>query len=614
MKHKIQILPENLCNKIAAGEVVERPASVVKELLENSLDAGATEIRVEVERGGKKLIRVVDDGEGMGRDDAFLCLERHATSKIRCDDDLFRLQTLGFRGEALPSIAAVSRFNLRSRAQESLEGWEIYAEGGTVKRAGAVGSPCGTTIEVRDLFFNTPARRKFLRRDETELGHISDVITKLALAHPEVQFRFAHNGRTLVDVYRQAALPERVAALLGRSLLRDLVPVAVEGPGGLHLQGLISQPTANRSSSGSVYTFINGRYIRDRVVQHALMEGYRSLLEKGRYPVTVLFLAVDPGLVDVNVHPTKHEVRFRDQRLVHDFIASAVRETLRPAGWLAAPREDSLEGDLQPVLPSTPPSAVPPQRAVRSADSLAAGHREGVQEALLSYARTGPGKERVAGVGAAQRQTGPFTVPDAESDERGRGFFSSLEIIGQYRRSYILCQDGEDLLLVDQHAAHERIGFERLRSQFRQGRVERQTLLFPAVLEFDFREAALLKESLAEMAQLGFDLEPFGGKAFALKAIPQLLNDREAERLVRDVAGEIATVGKSGLVEEALDGIFAVMACHGVVRANQSLSPPEISALMRSLDEVDFKAHCPHGRPVMKRLPLSGVERMFKRT
>jgi DNA mismatch repair protein MutL len=602
MKQKIYILPENLCNQIAAGEVVERPASVVKELLENSLDAGATEIRVEVEGGGKRLIRVADDGHGMGRDDVFLCLERHATSKIRNEEDLFRLHTLGFRGEALPSIAAVSRLTLRSRSEESLGGWEIYVEGGKVKRAGEVGCPGGTTIEVRDLFFNTPARRKFLRRDETELGHIGDVVTKQALAHPEVRFCLVHKGRPLVDVYREAGLPERVAALLGRSLLRDLIPLENIGEKKLRLRGLISQPAANRSGAGSVYTFINGRYIRDRVVQHALMEGYRNLLPKGRYPVVILFLDIDPSLVDFNVHPTKHEVRFREQGLVHDFIVWTVREALRPSGWLSSTAGETDSEDVQSATP-----------ADISSSDRGKDHQQRVQEALLSYARSRPEHLRSAAYTPVQPKAGPFVLPDAEKGAGG-GFFSSLEIIGQYRRSYILCQDGDDLVLIDQHAAHERIGFERLKAQYQQGNVERQTLLFPVVVELDFREAALLKEHLDELKRLGFDLEPFGGKAFALKAVPRILGETEAERLIREVAEELCAVGKSGLVEKALDNILIVMACHNMVRANQTLAIPEISALLRDLDSVDFNALCPHGRPVMKRFLLSEVERMFNRT
>lgn len=616
MTQKIQILPENLCNQIAAGEVIERPASVVKELLENSLDAGAGDIRVDVEKGGKRRILVVDDGDGMGRDDVFLCLERHATSKIRSDTDLFGLKTLGFRGEALPSIAAVSRLTVRSCSAAAPEGWEIYVEGGTVKRAGAAGLPRGTSMEVRDLFFNTPARRKFLRRDETELGHIGEVVTKLALAHPQVQFRLVHNGRSLLDVYRQNTLAERVGSLLGRPLVRELLPVEAQAPGGLKLRGLISQPAANRSSTSAVYTFINGRYVRDRVVQHALLEGYRHLLPNGRYPVVALFLEIDPALVDVNVHPTKHEVRFRDQRTVHDFIAATVRETLRPSGWLAASGEVGGDGGPEPE-PEAPrqqavgtPVGAAPQETVKKEDP-----RHRVREALFTYGRShaNPAAPVVVGRPQVQEDGAPFVFPTADSEEE-TGFFASLEIIGQYRNSYILCQDGNDLVLVDQHAAHERIGFERLKAQYHRGRVERQALLFPVTLEFDFRGAALLQEHLGDLERLGFDLEPFGGNTFALKAVPRLLGDAESERLIREVAEGLEKIGRRGPVEEALDDLFILMACHNVVRANQRLTLPEMAALLRELDRVDFSAHCPHGRPVMTRLPLGEVERMFKRS
>ena len=304
---------------------------MVKELLENALDAGASDILVELESGGKKLIRISDNGCGMNRQDAFLSLERHATSKIRTDSDLFALSTLGFRGEALASIASVSRFRLKSCGNDDGLGQEIYAEGGTIKRAEEVGLPRGTVVEIRNLFFNLPARRKFLRKEQTELGHAADVVTKQAMANPSVSFRLKHNDRTLLDLRREKGVRERVAALLGRSLLRDLLEVEQQAGADLQISGLISQPQLTRSAGSHIYTFINGRYIRDRVVQHAVMDGYRHLLMKGRYPVVVLFLRIDPALVDVNVHPTKHEVRFHDQALVHDFIAQALQQTLRPA-------------------------------------------------------------------------------------------------------------------------------------------------------------------------------------------------------------------------------------------------------------------------------------------
>jgi DNA mismatch repair protein MutL len=608
MSQNIHILPEQLCNQIAAGEVVERPASVVKELLENSLDAGATEICIEVEKGGKRLIRITDDGCGMGRDDAFLSLERHATSKIRNESDLFALHTLGFRGEALPSIASVCRMLLQTCAQGGEEGWEIYAEGGHVKRAGAMGIPPGTSIEVRDLFFNTPARRKFLRKDETEFGHIADIVTRLALASPEVQFRLLHNGRPLIEVYRQSGLVERIGALLGRPLLADLLPVDSDGGGDLKLQGFVSQPAIHRSTTGAMYTFINGRYIRDRVVQHALLDGYRNVLVKGRYPVVVLFLDIDPALVDVNVHPTKHEVRFRDQRLIHDFITSTVRDVLRPSGWLREPSAHT-GSTIDGAPPPSERSDVPAATAVEPVRDY---HKE-VQESLQLYARTQ--SPAVAQGSQLPRSSVSCSYPQAVSQpDDAQGFFSSLRIIGQFRNSYIVCQDGNDLVLVDQHAAHERIGFERLRGQYLSGNIERQALLFPVVIELDFREVDQFAGQLEKLDRLGFDIEHFGGKSFVLKGVPQCLDQTGAEQLVRDIAAEITLIGKSVLAEESLDKVFILMACHGVIRANRSLTIAEMSALLKDLDAVDFNAHCPHGRPVMVRQSLADIDKMFKRS
>lgn len=607
MSGTIQILPEQLCNQIAAGEVVERPASVVKELLENALDAGATEITVEVEKGGRRLIRVVDNGHGMGRDDAFLCLERHATSKIRGADDLFALRTLGFRGEALPSIASVSRMLLRTHAAGEESGWEIYAEGGVIRRANAFGMPPGTTVEVRDLFFNTPARRKFLRKEETELGHIADLVTRLALASPQVRFRLVHDGKTLVDAYRQSRLSERVGALLGRPLLAELLELRVDDGQGMRLSGFISQPTVQRATTGALHLYINHRYVRDRVVRHALLEGYRHVLPRGRFPVVVLFLELDPGQVDVNVHPTKDEVRFRDQRQVHDFIAATVRRTLKSSSWLPDPQTPV---DDAPTASGSDVDDVP--RAAAPSRDL----RQAVQETLDTYARTHfpplpPAVNAptfVAGPLPAPVESLPMT-PVAEA-----GFFSSLRLIGQYRNSYLVCQDGLDLILIDQHAAHERIGFERLRSQYRQGRIPSQALLFPVVIEVDFGEAQALRESLPHFERLGLIVEPFGGKSYVLKEIPQLLDTGQAEQLLRDLAGELRQIGQSTLAEDALEQVLILMACHGVIRANQTLSPSQMTALLRDLDRVDFGAQCPHGRPVMVRQRLAEIEKLFKRS
>ena len=602
--NQIKILSENLCNKIAAGEVVERPASVVKELIENSLDAGADEILIDVESGGKKLIRIQDNGSGMSKDDTFLSLERHATSKIESDDDLFSLTTLGFRGEALPSIAAVSQLTIQSRNASSEEGWRIKVNGGTVVTAEAVGTPTGTSIEVRNLFFNTPARRKFLRRDQTEIGHIGDVVSRQALARPEVRIRLSHNGRVLIDALKSDKLEERVASILGREAVREMIALTNEADD-LALYGLVSRPLYNRSATNSIYTYINGRYIRDRVVQHAVMEGYRNLLMKGRYPVVVLFLDLPPALVDVNVHPTKHEVRFREQNLVHGFISSSVRNGLRPMVSTTDSAE-AVSPESSPPDVSGVSSPVVPGRSYQPQSLPLKSH---IQERHEDYRSLSPSVNSVPPVDSAVKT--PFVFPSAETPGGPAG---SMRVVGQYLDSYILCQDGEDLVLIDQHAAHERVGFERLKEQFADSGIEKQTLLFPVVIDFDFREATGIEQRLESLATLGFELESFGGNSFVLKAVPQLLKDSVAEQLVRDVASEFAELGESTRMEDAFEQILATMACHSVVRANQKLSVEQMSALLREIDRVDFSAHCPHGRPVMQRLSRHEVERMFKRT
>lgn len=611
MSRRIHILPENLCNKIAAGEVVERPASVVKELIENSLDAGAGEIHVEIEKGGRKLIRITDDGCGMGKEDIFLCLERHATSKIASDDDLFRLTTLGFRGEALPSIASVARMVLRSRPAEAEEGMEIHVDCGQIRKTASCGMAPGTVIEVRDLFYRLPARRKFLRRDETEMAHIGDVVTKMALAHPGVQFRLSHQGRTLVDVRRNENLRTRVAGLLGRQVAGQLLEFDHRGAEG-RVHGLVSPPDLSRATSGGIFTFVNGRAIRDKVVQHAVMEAYRTLLPRGRYPVLVLFLDIDPGEVDVNVHPTKHEVRFRRQGQVHDFILACLRQTLRGSSWLTPPE---VEDGRTPGKPAT------------EENSPGVAYRQRIQETLDRYGtRTAPSRPdqapSVVWSDKSPKRSEPQAVTNSSvvSDQAERpselslGFFSGLRYLGQYHDSYLLCQDGDDLVIIDQHAAHERIGFERLKQGWQSGQVERQSLLFPPVMELSRSESDLVQTHLNDFARFGFELEHFGGHSWVLKAIPQILAKDDAEGLVRDVIDELAGLGQSSRLDDAVDRVLVTMACHSMVRANQALAKEQVAALLRQLDTVDFSSHCPHGRPVMHRFRLGEIERLFHRT
>ncbi len=595
MSPRIHILPENLANQIAAGEVVERPASVVKELIENSLDAAASEIFVEIEKGGRALVRVTDNGCGMKKDDAFLSLERHATSKVKNAADLFALHTMGFRGEALPAIASVSRLRLTTRSVEDEAGWQIYAEGGTIRQAEAVGTVPGTVVEVRNLFFNTPGRRKFLRKEETEFGHIADVVSRLALARPDIHFRLSHNGRSYLEAYRHKRLEERAAALLGRTVAKDLLAVEADSGQGEMLVGLLGTPGISRSSTGQIYTYVNGRFVRDRVVQHAILEAYRSLLEKRRYPVAVLFIDMPPETVDVNVHPTKHEVRFRNQQQVHDFIVAALRERLQHVVV-----ETTALGRLTPPQPA--PASLPYAPA-------APEYRARIQESLTAFNDRVAATPAIAAVATVKGEMSGWSS--------GRGAEPALpegwRLIGQHLNSYLLCQVHDELVLVDQHAAHERIGFERLRRQLAADGIESQSLLFPVVLDLEHREAAVFTEHLEHFDRFGFEVEAFGGRAFSVKAVPALLAEVDVERLVRDLAAELNEIGRTGQIDDEIERVLAVLACHSMVRANQALSLSEMQRLLQDLAAIDFGSCCPHGRPVMHRLSRREIEKFFHR-
>jgi DNA mismatch repair protein MutL len=586
---RIRILPESLTNKIAAGEVVERPASVVKELVENALDSGCTDVVVEIEGGGRKLIKVSDDGCGMSREDALLALERHATSKITADSDLFSLATLGFRGEALPSIASVSRFTLATREKGRIEGTEIYAEGGRIKEVKACGMAEGSVVEVRNLFFNTPARLKFMKSSETEAGHVGDLLTRLAVSRPEVRFTYLNDGRTVFRALN-GDLRQRVTTLLGAALAAGFYPVDYAS-GGTRVRGLVTGPDSGRSAASHLYTYINGRFIRDRVVQHAILQAYRNFLERGRYPVVVLFIDVPAGEVDVNVHPTKHEVRFREQGRVHDAIQAAVESALRETPWLTRAK----------TVPSS---------ATRVAE---------VREALARY-RPEPARQhnlpgtRDSGLGVQDvqletRNSRLETAPETAAT----GYFSSLTVIGQFNAAYLLCQDGADLVLIDQHAAHERVAFEGLKAQFAAGGVEAQGLLFPETVELTFRESAALLENLPHFHALGFATEAFGGTTWLLQAAPRVLAGRDYLRTFRDILEELAGLGRSRTFTDTLEDILARIACHSVVRGSHPLAFPEIRALLARMDAAGFASNCPHGRPVSRRITLAEIEKMFKR-
>ena len=602
MSAKVRILPEQLANKIAAGEVVERPASVIKELVENSLDAGATEVIVEIEDGGKRLIRVSDNGSGMSKEDALLSLERHATSKISSDSDLFSLHTLGFRGEAIPSISSVSRLSLSSREKDAIEGVEIYAEGGKIRDVKACGMPVGTSISVRNLFFNTPARLKFMRSRETEAGHTNEIIHRLALSRPEVRFIYSVDAKPVLSLL-SGDMASRTGEILGKNLANEMHLLKTD-ENGISLQGLLGSPAVNRSVASCIYTFINGRYVRDKVVQHAILQAYRNVLERGRYPALVLFISIPSEDVDVNVHPTKHEVRFREQSKVHQTINGAIETFLRTAPWLGVRAS------------SSPLKFGQPAQATQSSSRI-----EAVRDSLLRYAASekplqnfhfSGGTEPAILATKSELVGQPAAVAPALT--RTNGFFSSLQVIGQFRAAYILCQDQSDLVMIDQHAAHERVVFEELRSSFTRSALEGQQLLFPETLELLPNESAVLQEQQLFFAKLGFELEHFGGNTWLLNSLPKSLFRHNYIQALRDLLEEITAIGSSRNLAEKTDDILATIACHSVVRGERHLSAEEIQHLFKRMDRTDFSGHCPHGRPAVARISLRDIEKLFKRT
>lgn len=605
MTQRITILPEIITNKIAAGEVVERPASVIKELIENALDAGSTDISIELASGGRRLIRITDNGHGMSRDDALLSLERHATSKIRTDSDLDGILTLGFRGEALPSIASVSRFRLATREPESLEGTEILVEGGKLRDVKACGMASGTVISVEQLFFNTPARLKFLRSAETESARAADSVVRMAVSRPDVAFNCTSDGRELLRVQRGSLL-RRLSQVLGRDAAADLHAVN-SSDGVIAVSGFISGPSGARSTTSGMFTYINGRFVRDRVIQHAVMQAFRGVIDRGRYPVVALFITLPPGEVDVNVHPTKHEVRFRHQSQVHDAIQAALTEVLRHSPWLAVHR--------QPPAPSHQPTGQAYRERIAAAAQTSltmpgSGKPSAVYDSTFRPHAAAPQSNREA---CSISDPPEQFEADSPPPEQPGGYFSSLAIIGQFHAEYILCQSGTDLVIIDQHAASERVAYQRLKQQCRAGGVESQRLLFPETVELSFSEASAAQRYQSELALIGLELEPFGGNTVIISALPRLTEAAAGIRLVQDILAELSQLETSAVFQDAVDELLSRIACHSVVRGVHPLERTQISELLRSMDETDFAASCPHGRPVSHSISLFELEKVFKR-
>jgi DNA mismatch repair protein MutL len=608
---RVRVLPPEVADKIAAGEVVERPASVVKELVENALDAGARQVRIELEDAGIGLIAVIDDGEGMIAADAVRAFQRHATSKVRSVDDLFCITTLGFRGEALASIAAVSTTTMTTRRAGDLSGTQVLVRGGTVEEVRAAGTPAGTRVEVVDLFGNTPARRKFLKTPATEVGHISELVTRTALAWPQVSFQLRHGSRMLLDYAGVNDPAERVAQVFGVARAAAMLPFHGRATIG-NIRGWLTGSHVTVPSARQIFTYVNGRYVRDKLVSHALVAGYSTLLMHGRYPAAAVFIEVAPEEVDVNVHPAKSEVRFRRGGAVHDLISRAVSERLRTqalpvAPAPAAPTVDDPAAQMTIALRSPRPDV--PLRLVPMAPPAGVpGFQTPVPPLTAPPHFTPPPVMpfRPASLASARPSPAPRAAP--------AGFFASLRVIGQAFEGYLLCESGESLLIIDQHAAHERVTFERLRHAYAAGGVTRQRLLVPAVVDVGAQAAPLVNERLSDLEQLGFELEPFGGGSFAVRAVPALLGDGDPAALVRDLAEELIDVGRSRRLTEAAQSVLARLACHSAVRVGQSLGPDQIRALLVAMDNVDFAGNCPHGRPAFITLPRGDLERLFKRT
>jgi len=651
---RIHVLSEAVANKIAAGEVVERPASVVKELLENSLDAGANRIKIQVEAGGKKLIQISDDGCGMVRDDALLAFERHATSKIKNAEDLLNVATLGFRGEALPSIASVSRLRLETRAADEPAGTVVEINGGKIFRVEEAGLPAGTSITVRDLFFNTPARKKFLKSESTELSHIASLVTHYALAHPDKHFELHSATNAMLVAPPVAGYSERVYQVFGRDVLDQLIPIAAVQPleriglpqpppwrrteedeeqgsreaGELRVHGFVSKPEIQKLNRNSIYVFVNGRLIRDRLIQHALTEAYRNIIPPTVYPVVLLFLELPGGEVDVNVHPSKTEVRFRQQAIIHDFVRDSVRAALmktRPVPHFTT--EIAARPTATPALTpgASPVTDISSWRAAHApaAFTLHAPEPPPVTE-RLQFGASGINVEANAAVSVARApQAAPeiiksdgCTPPAPEEPEAPSDFapsLASLKPLGQIRESFILAVNHEGLWIIDQHVAHERVLFERILKQRTAKNVESQRLLMPLVLELTPAQQAVFVEISEELNHNGFEAEPFGTRSVAVKVAPAGVEATEIEHMLHELLDQLSREEQALNLEKVRTRIAASIACHAAIKVNMPLEQKKMEWLLAELSQTECPMSCPHGRPVVLRYSMRDIQKAFKR-
>ena len=570
----IRILPERVASQIAAGEVIERPSSVVRELLDNSIDAGSDRITIRVEKGGKKGIRVSDNGAGMDRDDLLLCIERHATSKINSISDLFSIKTLGFRGEALPSISSVSKLEITSRPGDQLVGYKMRVEGGKLRSIDETGAPAGTIVEVRDLFYNVPARRRFLRTIKTETDHIIDTLSRVALPFNHIHFKLDDDQKTIMSLPASENELSRLSVLMGRRVAGSMIDIFQER-GDFTLRGYLAPSDLSRARGDRIYVYINRRNVRDKLITRAIMEGYGQRLMKGRYPHVIIFIDIDPMMVDINVHPTKQEVRFRQGNQVYETIVSTINRCLIQK--------------FHHFFDSGP---------------LKTGEKEGIQPTQMVMAEPEWEYSGFTQIKAASNKIG------LDQDEHISK--EDLLIIGQLNDTYILCQVRDGLLIIDQHAAHERIVYETLKKSPLSSPTERQVFLIPYELELSLKDGRILQNNLEKLVQMGLEFEHFGGSTFLLRSVPPILLDVKWEEFLFDLVP--ALEDERGLDnEKAIDRLLTIMACHGAIRAGQRMSQEEMVNLVTRLKEMDLPTHCPHGRPVFKKFTFYEMEKMFKR-
>jgi DNA mismatch repair protein MutL len=683
---KIHVLSERVANQIAAGEVVERPASVVKELLENALDAGSTRIRIQVEAGGKKLIQITDNGCGMVRDDAMLAFERHATSKIKDTDDLLTIATLGFRGEALPSIASVARLHLETRAEEEAAGTVLEINGGKIIRVEEAGLPMGTSITIRDLFFNTPARKKFLRSESTELSHIASLVTHYALAHPEKHFELHSATNALLVAPPVAGHRERVYQVFGRETLDQLIPLAavqplervglpqpppwrraVETPasesagasddashtgvtaprdfGEVRLHGFVSKPEIQKLNRNSIFIFVNGRLIRDRLIQHAIIEAYRNILPPTVFPVVLLFIEMPTAEVDVNVHPSKTEVRFRQQTVIHDFIRESVRAALmkarpvpqflteigaQPSASLGLSSPGLTDRSVSYAANGGDGTPQAPWRDVSHASAVGgfALHAPSIPETTAHFQFDGGiAVEANAAVSLARPPLSPQAddqqsvpdhgcappIPQEILPEPTLESLRTLRPLGQIRNSFILAVNEDGLWIIDQHVAHERVLFERVLRQRSAQRVESQRLLMPLVIDLTPGQQAIFSDIAEELARNGFEAEPFGSRSVAVKVAPAGVDAAQIEHMLNEIFDQLMREDQAINLEAVRTGIAASIACHAAIKVNMQLEQNKMEWLLAELAKTDHPYTCPHGRPVVLRYSMQDIQKAFKR-